>query len=71
MVDDGAITTQVKAKLIADSRTDAYKINVDTKQGVVQLTGFVDNDNAKREAGEVARSVDGVKDVRNDLEIRQ
>jgi hyperosmotically inducible protein len=71
LVDDGAITTQVKAKLIADSKTDAYKINVDTKQGVVQLSGFVDNEESKREAGEVARSVSGVKSVDNKLEIRQ
>jgi len=70
-VDDGLITTQVKTKLIADSRTDAYKINVETKEGVVQLSGFVDNDDAKRTAGEVARSVSGVRDVDNDLEIRQ
>jgi hyperosmotically inducible protein len=70
-VDDGVITTQVKAKLIADSRTDAYKINVDTQGGVVQLSGFVDNDEAKRTAGEVARSVSGVRDVDNDLEIRK
>jgi hyperosmotically inducible protein len=70
-VDDGLITTQVKTKLIADSRTDAYKINVETNGGVVQLSGFVDNDEAKRTAGEIARSVSGVKDVDNDLEIRQ
>jgi hyperosmotically inducible protein len=70
-IDDGTITTQVKAKLIADSRTDAYKINVDTQGGVVQLSGFVDNDEARRTAGEVARSVSGVRDVDNDLEIRQ
>lgn len=70
-VDDTMITTQVKAKLIADSRTDAYKINVETKGGVVQLTGFVDSDQAKNSAGEVARSVDGVREVDNDLEIRQ
>jgi hyperosmotically inducible protein len=70
-VDDGMITTQVKAKLIADSRTDAYKINVDTKGGVVQLNGFVDNDEAKRAAGEIARTVNGVRNVDNKLEIRQ
>jgi hyperosmotically inducible protein len=70
-IDDGVITTQVKAKLVADSRTDAYKINVETQGGVVQLSGFVDNDEAKRTAGDVARSVSGVRDVDNDLEIRQ
>jgi hyperosmotically inducible protein len=71
VIDDGVITTQVKAKLIADSRTDAYKINVETSGGVVQLSGFVDSDEAKRTAGDVARSVSGVRDVDNDLEIRQ
>jgi hyperosmotically inducible protein len=70
-IDDTVITTQVKAKLIADSRTDAYKIDVETKGGVVQLNGFVDNDEAKRTAGEVARSVSGVTNVDNNLEIRQ
>jgi len=70
-VDDGMITTQVKAKLIGDSRTDAYKINVETQGGVVQLSGFVDSTEAKNAAGEVARTVDGVQSVRNDLEIRQ
>jgi hyperosmotically inducible periplasmic protein len=70
-IDDGLITTQVKAKLVADSRTDAYKINVTTSGGVVQLSGFVDNSDAKQRAGEIARSVDGVSNVRNDLEIRQ
>lgn len=70
-VDDGVITTQVKTKLIADSRTEAYKINVETKGGVVQLAGFVDSEEAKRTAGEVARSVEGVREVDNDLEIRQ
>lgn len=70
-VDDSMITAQVKAKLIADSRTDAYKIEVETQGGVVQLTGFVDNEEAKQQAGEVARTVDGVTKVDNDLEIRK
>jgi osmotically-inducible protein OsmY len=38
---------------------------------VVQLTGFVNSNEAKARAGELARSVDGVVEVRNDLEIRQ
>jgi hyperosmotically inducible protein len=70
-VDDGAITTQVKAKLIEDSRTKAYQINVESQNGVVQLAGFVDSNEAKTRAGELAREVSGVTSVRNDLEIRQ
>ena len=54
-----------------DSTTKAYQINVGTEKGVVQLTGFVDSTTMKSRAGEIARSVEGVKAVRNDLEIRQ
>ena len=70
-VDDSMLTTSVKAKLMDDSTTKAYEINVGTQKGVVQLTGFVDSTAMKARAGELARSVDGVRDVRNDLEIRQ
>ena len=70
-VDDTLITTQVKTKLIADSRTGAMQINVETHGGVVQLAGFVSSEEEKRAAGEIARSVNGVTSVDNDLEIRQ
>ena len=70
-IDDGMVTASVKAKLIEDTTTKAYQINVETQQGVVQLTGFVESTAAKTRAGELARSVDGVAEVRNDLEIRQ
>ena len=70
-VDDSMLTAKVKAKLTEDSTTKAYEINVGTQKGVVQLTGFVDSTTMKARAGELARSVDGVKEVRNDLEIRQ
>ena len=70
-VDDSVLTTSVKAKLMDDSTTKAHEINVGTQKGVVQLTGFVDSTTMKARAGELARSVDGVKEVRNDLEIRQ
>ncbi|HEX9772941.1 MAG TPA: BON domain-containing protein [Steroidobacteraceae bacterium] len=71
VIDDGTVTASVKAKLIDDSTTKAYQINVETQKGVVQLTGFVDSTASKTRAGELARSVDGVAEVRNDLEIRQ
>jgi hyperosmotically inducible protein len=70
-VDDSMVTASVKAKLMEDPTTKAYQINVGTEKGVVQLTGFVDSTTMKTRAGEVARSVDGVKSVRNDLDIRQ
>jgi len=69
--DDSMLTAAVKAKLTEDADTKAHEINVGTQQGVVQLTGFVDSTTMKTKAGEIARAVDGVKSVRNDLEIRQ
>ncbi|MGB5103483.1 MAG: BON domain-containing protein [Steroidobacteraceae bacterium] len=71
VIDDGAMTGMVKAKLIEDTMTKAHQINVETQKGVVQLAGFVDSAAAKARAGEIARSVDGVVEVRNELEIRQ
>lgn len=71
VIDDSMLTTSVEAKLMADTATKGYQINVGTQKGVVQLTGFVDSTAMKVKAGEIARSVEGVKEVRNDLEIRQ
>ena len=70
-IDDGSVTASVKAKLVEDSTTKAHEINVGTQKGVVQLTGFVDSTTMKARAGELARSVDGHKELRNDPEIRQ
>jgi hyperosmotically inducible protein len=71
VIDDSAITAQVKAKLVGDPTTDAYKIEVETRNGVVQLSGFVDSADSRSRAGEIARGVNGVRDVRNDLELRK
>jgi len=70
-VDDATLTASVKAKLIEDSTTKAYHINVETQKGIVQLTGFVNSNDEKSRAAELARNVNGVVDVKNDLEIRQ
>jgi hyperosmotically inducible protein len=70
-IDDSMLTASVKTKLVEDATTKAYQINVGTQKGVVQLTGFVDSTAMKARAGELASSVEGVKEIRNDLEIRQ
>ena len=70
VIDDATVTASVKAKLAEDSTTKAHQVNVETQKGVVQLTGFVDSTAARARAGELARTVDGVTVVRNDLEIR-
>jgi hyperosmotically inducible periplasmic protein len=71
MVDDSAITAKVKAALAGDSRTKAHQVNVETRDGVVQLSGFVDNSEAKSTAEELARSVDNVKSVDNELSVKK
>lgn len=60
---DPGITTAVKSKLAADDTVKAYRIDVDTKDRVVTLSGEVDNAAAKARAIELARGVDGVRDV--------
>jgi osmotically-inducible protein OsmY len=70
VVDDSVITGKVKAALVADPTTKAHQISVETFQGVVQLSGFVDSSEARSRAAQVAKGVDGVKNVKNDLELR-
>jgi hyperosmotically inducible protein len=69
-VNDTVLTTKVKAALVGDRAVKARDIEVETKDGVVQLSGFVDSEDAKTAALMRARSVDGVAEVRNDLSIR-
>jgi hyperosmotically inducible protein len=71
VVDDSAITAKVKAALAGDPRTKAHQVNVETREGVVQLSGFVDNSEAKSTAEELARSVDNVKSVDNELSVKK
>lgn len=68
-VDDTAITTKVKSKLAADSETSAMKISVETKDGVVTLSGAVDKDTEKNKAEQLARNTDGVKGVANNIKV--
>ncbi len=68
-VDDAWITTKVKSDLAKDSDTKATKIHVDTKSGVVVLTGNVASTAEKTKAEQDARSVKGVVDVENQLMV--
>lgn len=70
VVDDSTITAKVKAALVGDPTTKAHQINVETFQGTVQLSGFVDSTDARARALEVARNVEGVKEVKDGLEVR-
>ena len=69
-VDDSAITTKVKAAIMAESSLKVFQINVETFKGEVQLSGFVDSAKTVQKAGEVARGVGGVKSVKNSLVVK-
>ena len=69
-VDDSVITTKVKSLLAADDFLKSFEISVVTYKGTVQLSGFVGSQQAVDKAGEIARSVKGVKSVKNDLIVK-
>lgn len=69
--DDTTITTKVKTKLFDDPQTSGFAISVKTYQGTVQLSGFVNDEKEKNRAEELAKTVPGVKTVKNDLIIKQ
>jgi osmotically-inducible protein OsmY len=69
-VDDSTITTKVKAAILSDPSLKVFQINVETFKGEVQLSGFVDSAQSVKKAGEVARSVGGVKSVKNNLVVK-
>ena len=66
-VDDAAITTKVKAALLADDQVKGTQINVDTNGGTVKLTGTVDSQAQVQRAVEVAKGINGVQKVDNNL----
>ena len=69
-VDDSAITTRVKSLVAADDFLKSFQISVETFQGTVQLSGFVNSQKAMDKAREIAMSVKGVKSVKNDLIVK-
>jgi osmotically-inducible protein OsmY len=69
-VDDSVITTKVKSLLAADDFLKSFQIGVETYKGTVQLSGFVGSQKAVDKAVEIARSVQGVKSVKNNLIVK-
>lgn len=67
---DTATTSEVKAKLLADEIVPSRKIKVTTTDGVVQLSGTVDKAAQSERAEAIAKAVDGVKSVKNDLQVK-
>ena len=68
-VGDAALTAKVKTKFLADTSISGLKIDVDTKNDVVTLSGTVPTAAEKRKAVEVARATDGVKSVVDNLKV--
>ena len=60
----------MKTALIGNKQTKASQINVETQQGVVQLSGFVDSEGARKAAVMTAKNVTGVKEVQDKLLLR-
>lgn len=67
---DPALTASVKTKLLANPDVSGLRIDVDTRDGVVTLTGTVSTPGQKAEALRVARDTDGVKSVEDRLTVR-
>ena len=66
-IDDSVITGKVKAAIFNDPSLKVLEINVETFKGVVQLSGFVNSAADERRAIELARRVEGVKSVKDDM----
>ncbi len=70
-ISDTVLEAKVKTALFSNRGLEGFKIHVNAHNGVVQLSGFVDNAVTKEFAGQIARSVDGVREVINNLIVSQ
>ena len=70
VIDDSVITSKIKTQLAADDFLKSFQISVETRKGIVELSGFVDSQKAVDKAGQIARGVDGVKSVKNALIVK-
>jgi osmotically-inducible protein OsmY len=69
-VDDSVLTTKVKAAILNEPSLSSAEINVETFKGEVQLSGFVSSRADISKAIEVARAVNGVRVVKNDMRLK-
>ena len=69
-IDDATITTQIKSRFVENKVVDAGSIQVETLKGTVMLSGFAKSAAEKATAETIARNVNGVKSVKNELSIR-
>lgn len=69
-VDDATVTTRVKSRFARDDQVSAMNINVETNEGVVQLSGYAGSEAEKTRAAEIASQVPDVKSVQNNIVVR-
>jgi osmotically-inducible protein OsmY len=69
-VDDSTIANKVKVALVGDKDVKGSQVQVEVFKGVVQLSGFVDTAGQAQKAVQIARNVDGVKEVKNSLVVK-
>jgi hyperosmotically inducible protein len=70
-VDDSIITTKVKSALLADPNVKSFDIAVVTRKGAVQLSGFVDSQSQIDQAIAIAKKMNGVKSVDNEMSVKK
>jgi hyperosmotically inducible periplasmic protein len=68
-VNDAYLTAKTKIALFADARVKGSEINVESAQGVIMIRGKVDSSDAKLAAEGIAKGIDGVKSVKNELQV--
>ncbi|MDP1647662.1 MAG: BON domain-containing protein [Rubrivivax sp.] len=69
-VDDTVITTQIKSRMAENKEVAASSISVETLNGTVMLSGFAKNATEKATAEKIARDVNGVRAVKNEIAVR-
>ncbi|MDF3057144.1 MAG: transport-associated protein [Rariglobus sp.] len=69
-IDNSAITAKVKSALTSDDVVKAREINVDTFRGTVSLSGFVSTSAEKERAERIAASIEGVREVKNNIVVK-
>jgi osmotically-inducible protein OsmY len=69
-IDDAALTTRIKARFVENKQVDATSIRVETLNGTVMLSGFAKSTTERNTAEAIARGVNGVKSVKNEITVR-
>jgi hyperosmotically inducible protein len=70
-IDDTSTTARVKKALHNDTQYKFEDVKVTTFKGTVQLSGFADSRDAKNRAGDIAKTVEGARDVVNNITVKQ